>query len=100
MGIRVGPPPIDEESRHRVIVPIPPMQIRNILTSGMTTRCVGGVPPDAKFITVQYDVHTMCLLAVFEHPSFDRVADGCQLPYVWADLQFDPTEEEMYGDDR
>lgn len=76
------------------------MQLRSILTNGMTTRCVGGIPPDAHFITVHYDVHTMCFLAVFEHPSFDVVCDGCTLPYIRAELQFDPGEEQPYDDDR
>ena len=96
MGIQVGPAPIDEEAQHRAIVRIPPMAIRRLLMNGMTTRCLSGIPDDAKFITVYYDIHTMCFLAVFEHPSFDRICEGCQLPVLKVEFEFVPLLGETY----
>lgn len=53
------------------------------ITLVKTTR---GLPPDATFISSQFDDRTLTAFLIFEHESFAPVLVGSEIPYF--DIQF------------
>ena len=82
LGLIVG----EENRRQRVVCVRPGMPIYegDTLISGDAHLTVtDGVPRDAKIVNVFSDPlrYPLSVHVVFEHESFDRVPEGCQLPH-------------------
>jgi hypothetical protein len=61
--------------------------VTKLMVDGATWRMTNGVPPEAKLINAEYDRRSMCFIFVFEHPSFDAVAEGCETPRRFAQVE-------------
>lgn len=54
-----------------------------------SAECMEGVPSGASLIHVVYDPRTDCVIAIFEHESFDEVAPGELIPLVPVSHRFE-----------
>lgn len=66
------------ESRHILVITIDAEAMPILFRTGAMLRCMAGVPPDARLLSVSADWLRQEFQAMFEHPSFPLCSLGCE----------------------
>ncbi len=66
-------------------IALDPRLLPHLFVTGAALRCVSGLPAGFVFRGFAHDYHTNCINLFIEHPSFEIVLEGIEVPY------FDPT---------